>query len=265
MRPVFLAIRRSYVIYSLDMIRHNSRTVSVRKPGENGLRSSARTLTEKAYVCIKEGIVRGEIEEGVFLSERDIMNAYGIGRTPFREACNRLHHEHLLEVVAHRGYLVPRMSLQEVRDLFEIRVLVEGALAELAAVRATAREIDELARLASQSFSPGTSQGDNGRAEVNTNFHLHLATMAHNGELLRLERGVLERTRRLDYSVARSIGAQRTEMSLQTLHQPIVDAIRRRDRAAARNAVVHDIQLAQTILVGLSGVATAATDAAVAG
>ncbi|MGH9573509.1 MAG: GntR family transcriptional regulator, partial [Candidatus Acidiferrales bacterium] len=218
-----------------------------------------------AYICIKEGIVRGEIEEGVFLSERDIMKRYAIGRTPFREACNRLHHEHLLEVVAHRGYLVPRMSLQEVRDLFEIRVLIEGSLAELAAVRANAREIDELERLATEVFSLGTMQGDNGRAEVNTNFHLHLATMAHNGELLRLERGVLERTRRLDYSVARSIGAQRMEMSLQTLHQPIVDAIRRRDRTAARNAVIHDIQQAQTILVGLAGVAPATPDAVAAG
>ncbi len=113
-----------------------------------------RTLTEKAYQCIKEGIVRGEIEEGVFLSEKQIMKRYQIGRTPFREACNRLHHEQLLEVVPRRGYLVPQMSLQEVRDLFEVRVLVEGAIAELAAVRATEREIEELAQLADQSLPP---------------------------------------------------------------------------------------------------------------
>ena len=246
------------------MLKRDSGSIATQNSSANG-KPPARTLTEKAYDCIKEGIVRGEIEEGVFLSERDIMSRFRIGRTPFREACNRLHHEHLLEAVAHRGYLVPRMSLQEVRDLFEIRVLIEGSLAELAAVRATAREIDELERLASQAFSPGASHADNGRAEVNANFHLHLATMAHNGELLRLERGVLERNRRLDYSVARSIGVQRTEMNLQTLHQPIVDAIRRRDRAAARNAVVRDIQLAQSILVGLSGVAAAPADAVAVG
>lgn len=246
------------------MLKRDSRLTAGHNSPANG-RAPARTLTEKAYDFIKEGIVRGEIEEGVFLSERDIMSRYRIGRTPFREACNRLHHEHLLEVVAHRGYLVPRMSLQEVRDLFEIRVLVEGALAELAAARATTHEVDELARLASQSFTPGASQDDNGRAEVNANFHLHLASMAHNGELMRLERGVLERTRRLDYSVARSIGNQRTEMSLRTLHQPIVDAIRKRDRAAARTAVVHDIQQAQTILVGLSDATSAIADAVSSG
>lgn len=213
-----------------------------------------RTLTEKAYHCIKEGIVRGEIEEGVFLSEKEIMNRYRIGRTPFREACNRLHHEHLLEVVPHRGYLVPEMSLQEVRDLFELRVLVEGAVAELAAIRANAREIEELAHLGDQTSLPGLSgKGYNDRAEANTNFHLQLAGMAHNRELLRLESSVLERTRRLAYNVARSIGVQREEMSLGSLHRPVVDAIRRGDRVAARQAVIHDIQQAQTILVGLAG------------
>ena len=63
---------------------------------------------------------------------------------------------------------------------------------------------------------------------------------------------VLERTRRLAYSVARSIGMQHEEMSLESLHRPIVEAIRQGDRAAARQAVIHDIQQAQTILVGLA-------------
>src|SRR6266705_3005710 len=216
--------------------------------------ASKHTLTEKAYACIKEGIVRGEIEEGVFLSEKDIKKRYGIGRTPFREACNRLHHEHLLEVVPRRGYLVPEMSLQEVRDLFELRVLVEGAIAELAAARANPREIEDLARLAEQSSPPGFSrQGHYDRAETNTNFHLCLASMAHNRELMRLEKSVLERTKRLAYNVARSTGVRGKEMSLTSLHRPIVEAIRRGDRAAARRAVVHDIQQAQTILVGLAG------------
>src|ERR1700745_2344837 len=205
--------------------------------------ASKHTLTEKAYACIKEGIVRGEIEDGVSLSEKAIRTRYGIGRTPFREACNRLHHEHLLEVVPRRGYLVPEMSLQEVRDLFELRVLVEGAVAELAAVRASPKEINELARLANKNSAPGLSRnGENNRAEDNTHFHLLLASMAHNRELLRLERSVLERTRRLAYHVARSIGARGQEMSLKSLPLPVVDAIRRRDRAAARQAIIHDIQ-----------------------
>src|SRR6266576_1152778 len=235
-------VRRLNVIYSVN-IRVQTRHACWKMNTGKHIKGSASkdTLTEKAYACIKEGIVRGEIEEGVFLSEKQIMKRYRIGRTPFREACNRLHHEHLLEVVPRRGYLVPEMSLQEVRDLFELRVLVEGAVAELA-------------RHAARNSAPGLSRnGDNNRAEANTQFHLRLASMAHNRELLRVERSVLERTRRLAYNVARSIGSRRQEMSLETLHRPVVDAIRRGDRAAARQAIIHDIQQAQTIPVGLAG------------
>src|SRR6266566_6798413 len=116
-------VRRLNVIYCVN-IRVQARLACWKMNTGKHIKGSASkdTLTEKAYLCIKEGIVRSEIEEGVFLSEKEIMKRYQIGRTPFREACNRLHHEHLLEVVPRRGYLVPQMSLQEVRDLFEVRV-----------------------------------------------------------------------------------------------------------------------------------------------
>ncbi len=71
---------------------------------------------------------------------------------------------------------------------------------------------------------------------------------------MRLESSVLQRTLRLAYSVAYAIGVEGQEMSLQTLHRPIVEALRRRDRPVARKAVIHDIHQAQTILVGLSGI-----------
>ena len=77
------------------------------------------TLTERAYEAIRNGILRGEMQEGVFLSEGEITRRYEIGRTPYREACNRLHREGLLEAVPRRGYLVPEISFHAMRDLLE--------------------------------------------------------------------------------------------------------------------------------------------------
>jgi DNA-binding GntR family transcriptional regulator len=88
---------------------------------------------------MKHAILRGELPEGSFLVELQILTRYGIGRTPFREACNRLHNEQLLEVVPRRGYLVPELSFRGVRDLLEARILIEGMAAELAARRKTER------------------------------------------------------------------------------------------------------------------------------
>ena len=106
------------------------------------------TQTEKAYAAIKKAILQGDIQEGAFLSEADIMAKYRIGRTPFREACNRLLHENLLQAVPRRGYLVPEISFQSVRDLFEVRLVLEAAIGEFAALRATDQEIQDLRQLA---------------------------------------------------------------------------------------------------------------------
>ena len=106
------------------------------------------TQTEKAYAALKKAIMQGEIEEGDFLSETQIMRQYGIGRTPYREACNRLHHEGLLQVVPRHGFLVPEMSFHTVREFFEVRLILEDAIAQLAAARASDAEIKDLETIA---------------------------------------------------------------------------------------------------------------------
>jgi len=208
------------------------------------------TQTEKAYAAMKRAILCGELGEGVFLSEAQVMKQYGIGRTPYREACNRLHREGLLEVVPRRGYLVPELSFHAVRDLFEVRLILEGTIAELAAVRATRAEIEELERIAAR-FAHRKSLPD--FAETigsNTEFHLCMARMTQNQELVRMLTAVLEHTQRLSYLELRSSRVQQKQA--QMLHAPIVSAIRKRDPSAARAAVLDDIVQAQSITLGHS-------------
>jgi DNA-binding GntR family transcriptional regulator len=198
------------------------------------------TLTEKAYESIKHAILRGEIEEGTFLSESEIIRRHGIGRTPFREACNRLHHEQLLEVVPRRGYLVSEITFRSVREIFEVRVVLETMIVELAAKRATPGEVKELDRLAKRSWSREANRNDpEEMVRANTEFHLCLARMTRNRELVRLITGILERTERLSYLELRGAGGQPKEM--RALHRPIVEAVRKGDAHAARDAITADI------------------------
>jgi DNA-binding GntR family transcriptional regulator len=202
------------------------------------------TQTERAYTALKKAILRGEIEEGVFLSESEIMRRYRIGRTPYREACNRLHHEKLLEAVPHRGYLVPEVSYEAVCATFETRLILEGAIAELACARATDLDLGDLDRLTSKpprSSDPGL---DFARLiQANTNFHLRLAKTTRNRELVELLTRNLEKTERLMYIELRCSRFRDTEFKL--LHSHIVDALRSRDPLRARDAVLTDITEAQ--------------------
>src|SRR5690348_3287574 len=137
--------------------------------------SGRPTQTEKAYAALKKAILRGDIEEGVFLSESDIMRRYEIGRTPYREACNRLHHERLLEAVPRRGYLVPEVSYQAVCAIFETRLILESAIAELACARATEKDLVDLDRLAGKPQRSGNPERDFAKLiQANTDFHIRL-------------------------------------------------------------------------------------------
>ncbi len=200
-------------------------------------------------MAIRREILQGKIEEGTFLSEADVRARHQIGRTPFREACNRLHHEGILEVVPRRGYLVPEMSFRDVRDMFDARLLLEGIIAEIAATRATQAQIRELERIAKEDPPSGNSDDDyEALSKANTEFHLCLARMTQNRELVNLVTGILERNERLAYLELRSSRIESSEV--QMLHMPIVDAVRRRDPAAARQAVLTDIKKGKLDIFG---------------
>ena len=213
-------------------------------------KKQTETQAEKAYDAIKGAILRGRIREGEFLREADIMKEFGIGRTPYREACNRLNHEGLLEVLPRRGYFVPELSFQSVRDLFEVRLLLEGTIAELAAARATDEEIDELAGMAQIPVPSRQSPPDFERSiSANTQFHLLLARMSRNRELENILRGILERTERLMHIELRRARPRSSAASISE-HMPIVAALRKHDPAAARKAVIQDIHDAQRATLG---------------
>ena len=214
-----------------------------KNPASNG------TLADRAYGMLKHGILHGEFPEGSFLREAEILPRYSIGRTPFREACNRLHNEQLLAAVPRRGYFVPELSFRGVRDLLETRILLEGIAAELAALRAEPAEIDQLEKCYKEALGAArNSKSLDALIESNQKFHLQIAAMSHNRELENLLRGVLERSIRLVYLAAS--GSKQVPKDIETLLKPVVDAIRRRNPTAARNAVTADIAQGQLNALG---------------
>ena len=208
------------------------------------------TLADQAYRLIKQAILRGEFAEGAFLSEAELTKRFKIGRTPYREACNRLHNEQLLEVVPRRGYFVPEMSFRAVRDLLETRLILEGIAAELAAQRAEPAQLTEFDKLKQAVIAQAKATPVNLEALVaaNTAFHLHLARMAHNRELETILRGVLDRSTRLFHLVVRASAAPAKEVA--PLLEPIVDAVRAKDPQAAHAAVIKDITHGQMNVFG---------------
>ncbi len=95
------------------------------------------SLSEQAYQKLRHMIVRLDFAPGDVLSEEALRELLGIGRTPIREALQRLAREHFVTVIPRRGMFVSGIDVSELSMLFETRTVLEPYAARLAAARGT--------------------------------------------------------------------------------------------------------------------------------
>ena len=97
--------------------------------------ASVRSQGERAYLLIRDQIVTLKLAPGSVIEEAQLRQELGLGRTPIREALQRLAHENLVTFVPHRGTFVCDINLTDLHRLTEVRVELEGYAARLAAER----------------------------------------------------------------------------------------------------------------------------------
>lgn len=105
------------------------------------------SLGQQAYYLLRDRIVTLKLPPGTLVNERDLMAETGFGRTPIREALQRLADDGLVEVYARRGIYVGPVDVGDLGAISEIRVELEGFVARLAAQRATDDDRAELRAL----------------------------------------------------------------------------------------------------------------------
>lgn len=115
--------------------------------------------TEKAYEAIKESILTLALPPGSVINARDLAANLNLGRTPVRDALKQLEADHLVVTVHRRGTSVADISLTDLRQLYEVRQVVEPACAFWAAKRMDANSIAEIRSLVEDILH--TDPGDN--------------------------------------------------------------------------------------------------------
>jgi DNA-binding GntR family transcriptional regulator len=116
-------------------------------------------LADWTYEIIKQQILDLEIRPGDQLHIEDFIDRLGVSRTPIREAFQRLASEGLIEIRPRVGYFVSKITQQDIRDLFEIREIIEARAARKAADKLTSEEIRLLAEI-NQSAKDAVATGD---------------------------------------------------------------------------------------------------------
>lgn len=199
-----------------------------RPPSLGELLASARgptTPTDRAYQYLKRGILTCQLRAGSRLDERSLAKKIGAPRPALREAFHRLAMEGLVVRAPGDGHGVAPITLADIRELCELRKIVESKVASLAAQRIRPAQIARLLALAELDYQPGKRETYDRYLQSNSAFHAQLACTAGNSRLETVVVSVLDHLQRPLY-LGLDIGLDRDEATAE--HLELVDVIRRK-------------------------------------
>lgn len=186
---------------------------------------------DRAYDYLRNTVLADPAAQGTFLNEQDIADRIGVSRTPIREALLMLSAEELVRLVPKRGAYIPELTAGELRELIELRGVLERFAAERVLATGTAPIEELLAALADQ-----RGKDDRTFIEADTRFHTILVRAAGNEMLARTYETLRARQVVSGLVALRGGNAGRREAVL-TEHEAIVAALAAGDPGPAREAI----------------------------
>lgn len=202
----------------------------------------AKIDSDSIHAQLKHDLLRGAFQPGDALREVALAERFGVSRTPVREALTRLLHEGLLERRA-RGLFVKEIDPEQIMQVYDLRILLEGQAAHEAATARTEVDLMRLQALVERDRTL-SDPDDATRLSTNIEFHRALWRAAHNQVLEDL----------LDRLATHQIHAPTSTLSTGTRwkesldeHQQIVDAIRGRDAQQAQQLIRAHMSTAKSL------------------
>lgn len=205
-----------------------------------------RRLVDDAVQRLRAAILNGRVADGARLCQTDLADQLGISRTPIREALVRLQQEGLVELLPGGGVRVKVLDLDEAVELYDLREVLDGLAARLAASRIDAATLTRLDRaLARQALC--VERGDAGPwFAAHVAFHEEIVRAAGNRQLARLSTVIRLSIRHFHPLLLRT--EHRLEHAYAE-HRAIYDAIRTHDAEGAERLARAHIANAKEIVL----------------
>lgn len=199
---------------------------------------SPRALYEDVAELLRQRIFSRDLEPGSWIDELKIAEAYGISRTPLREALKVLAAEGLVTMKVRRGAYVTEVSERDLSDVYHLLGLLEADAAGVVAARATESQISELQTLHDEleaTAKPGALDREH-FFKINERFHMRLLEIANNRwrdqmvadlrKVMKLNRhnsllksGRIEESRNEHRALMAAIAARDATLSMQRMHE----------------------------------------------
>ena len=187
-----------------------------------GGRTADRNLNDIAYRTIKDDIISCALQPGEDISEGVLAARYRLGKAPIRSAMMRLRQEGLVVSRGRQGNAVSAVTLRDVQEIFQLRLVLEVTAVRLAAGKVDAARLRSLNEAAHATWTPGEEISESTYLRANRELHRYVAESSGNQRLAALVVGLMEQHERI---VRLGLALQNREHEFHHFHDDLVDAL----------------------------------------
>ncbi len=191
---------------------------------------SRRKLSSEVTRALREAILSGRYQSGDHLTEAQIAREMCVSHGPVREALRELTAEELIVLEPHRGAFVKAFTADDVREIYNMRSVLETAMVKLAMGRVTKENLAELEALIEQMRQAARDEEPETLIELDLEFHRRLCELSGHRRLYEAWQRLASPIRLF---LAMAIPKYLSLRDAAESHPPIVRALRRRDADAA--------------------------------
>lgn len=219
-------------------------------------------LADRAYERLKHDIITCAFAPGAEISESQLCTHYGLGKAPVRMALIRLAHDGLVRAIPRRGYRVTPVTLKDIHDVFELRLMLEPAAARMAAGKINAPRLRVLDEACRAGYQPNDAKSITRFLDANEAFHVAIAQATGNQRLAIMIAQLLDQMTRL---LRLGLGLRNRSQEMQHEHRALVKALARGDGETAERISRKQIEAARNMVMSAIMSSSTAMNLAVTG
>ncbi len=194
-----------------------------------------KTLREQIVFSLRESIIRGELKPGTKLTEPELATRLGISRTPIRESFRQLESEGFLTVIPRKGAVVSSITRKDIEDFYELKSLLEGYAARVAAKKMTEKDVNKLIQINKELADCAEKNNYEKFFTKNEEFHNYFLNLCGNEKLVEIRDTIV--TRFLGFRMA-ALSLPGRLMESVSQHEKAIMAFKRKDGRLAEAILV---------------------------
>jgi DNA-binding GntR family transcriptional regulator len=208
-------------------------------------------LTDRIHQRLREDILHARLQPGETILEPELAAQFGVSKTPVREALRLLVQDGWVTVLPRKGYLIRPLGLDDLREVFHLREMIEPGFASEAAWRSEGRGSHGI-REAVEAQRSAKDDVDLALASA-ANFHIRIAEVAGSARGAKIVANLVDEVTRLHYLMP-SLKAHIESREELDSHERIADAIESGDQRVAAREMRDHLRATDRVLVEVFGV-----------